>query len=179
MSKYNIKALTGSKCCCKCIFEFADSHWRLQRFKMIVCFPADHKLPAWGLCNLVSMLNKRKMPNKRQSLSARGTQLYLQTAFTSRTLAVCGIEQMDDKSVSNEGKLIARCQCQCFRGSSANLFTSFYSRQSVCCRLEQEKQLINRVWISLRCKCSVKLLVLLTAATVVHATLSTLTARCL
>lgn len=45
------------------------------------------------------------MPNKEQSQSARGTQLYLQTVFMLSTLAGCGIEQMDDKSVSNEGKL--------------------------------------------------------------------------
>lgn len=33
-----------------------------------------------------------------------------------------GIEQMDDKSVSNEGKHTARCRC--FRGSATNLFIS-------------------------------------------------------
>lgn len=67
------------------------------------------------------------MPNKEQSQSARGTQLYLQTVCTSRTLAGSGIEQMDDKSVSNEGKLAARCQCQGFGGSSANLFISVFT----------------------------------------------------
>lgn len=70
------------------------------------------------------------MPNKEQSQSARGTQLYLQTVFMLSTLAGCGIEQMDDKSVSNEGKLRARCQCQCFRGSSANRFISVFTVDS-------------------------------------------------
>lgn len=64
------------------------------------------------------------MPNKEQPQSARGTQLYLQTALTPGTLAGSGMEQMDDKSVSNEGKLTARCQCLRFLGSSANLFVS-------------------------------------------------------
>lgn len=71
------------------------------------------------------MLKKkeRKKPNKEQSQSARGTQLYLQTVFYVE--AGSGIEQMDDKSVSNEGKHTARCRC--FRGSTTNLFISVFT----------------------------------------------------
>lgn len=48
------------------------------------------------------------MADKEQSQRASGTQLYLQPVFVLSTLAGCGIEQMDDKSVSDGGKLTAR-----------------------------------------------------------------------
>lgn len=35
VSKYNIRALSGSTSCCRCTFEFADSHWRQWSFKMM------------------------------------------------------------------------------------------------------------------------------------------------
>lgn len=92
-------------------------------------FLADHNRPVWDLRNLISMLIKRGGwgPNKEQSQSARGTQLYLQTALYVE--AGSGIEQMDDKSVSNEGKHTARCRC--FRGSATNLFISVFTVETL------------------------------------------------
>lgn len=119
-----------------CASGFADSHWRLHGFQTMLCFLVDHKVPVWNICNLISMLKMRILPNKEQSESARGAQLYLQTALMSSTLAGAEIEQMDDKSVSNEGKLTARCRCQCCRGSGVNLFISVFTvdRQSAAGR---------------------------------------------
>lgn len=105
----------------------------------------DRRLPVWDLCNLISALEKKKREKnknnakQRAAQPARGTQLYLQTAVMPRTLTGCGMEQMDDKSVSNEGKLTARCQCQRFRGSGANLFVSAFTGDGQSAEEQREK----------------------------------------
>lgn len=84
---------------------------------------------------------------------------------------------MDDKSVSNGGKLTARCQC--FRGSSANLVISVFFTVDIQStagwragkRIKKKKKKNPVSWWMIRCKCSVKLLVLVGAAAVVHITL--------
>lgn len=153
MSKHNVKAESGKRILLLPYFFSSQTAGGGCRVPQMMW---DRRLPVWDLCNLISALKKRPKKNKikRQTKSSpacqRNTAVFTNRCVTARTLAGCGTEQMDDKSVSNEGKLTARCQCQRFTGGGANLFVSASTGDGQSAGKQR-----NKKWmISLRCKCS-------------------------